>query len=152
MVKIRRAQLSDIQDIYEIETLTSATAWSKDAIERDVKNADVKNLVFVSTSDDKVIGYIDIRLCLDESELNNIAVIKEYRQMGIGKQLLKEAMHEIAKKGIKKIYLEVRKSNNCAISLYEGHGFQIYGERKSYYQDNGEDAVLMKKDLLGNNR
>ena len=39
--------------------------------------------------------------------------------------------------------LEVRRSNYAAIHLYEREGFQAAGMRRRYYQDNGEDALVM---------
>ena len=48
-------------------------------------------------------------------------------------------------KGVEKVFLEVRKSNSNAIALYEKFGFSVYAERKNYYTDNGEDALLMQK-------
>ena len=41
--------------------------------------------------------------------------------------------------------LEVRKSNIAAQGLYKKYGFDIIGERKRYYSDNGEDAWIMTK-------
>jgi ribosomal-protein-alanine N-acetyltransferase len=39
--------------------------------------------------------------------------------------------------------LEVRRSNAVAIHLYEREGFRAAGTRRRYYQDNGEDALVM---------
>lgn len=44
--------------------------------------------------------------------------------------------------------LEVRVSNGAAIALYDQLGFKQVGRRKQYYPD-GEDAILMNKDLPG---
>ena len=44
---------------------------------------------------------------------------------------------------VKFLTLEVRESNSKAISLYEKFGFKSLGKRKNYYQDNGEDALIM---------
>ena len=37
----------------------------------------------------------------------------------------------------------MRESNTGAIALYERYGFRAAGRRRRYYQDNGEDAVIM---------
>ena len=43
--------------------------------------------------------------------------------------------------------LEVRASNDAAVHLYEKFGFSVRGVRRRYYEDTGEDAVVMTKAL-----
>ena len=56
-------------------------------------------------------------------------------------------MFELSKySGIERCTLEVRKSNKAAISLYEGLGFKMAGERKNFYDNPTENAIIMWKD------
>ena len=46
--------------------------------------------------------------------------------------------------------LEVRPSNVAARGLYDSYEFIKVNIRKGYYNDNGEDAIVMCKALGGN--
>lgn len=84
---------------------------------------------------------------LDEAHITNLAVDSQYRQMGIGSALLSALIEYSVQVDIKRMTLEVRDHNVNAIKLYEKFGFISYGRRKGYYQDSGEDAVIMWKEL-----
>ena len=82
---------------------------------------------------------------LNEGHITNVAVHPEFRHQGIGDQLVSELLSLCEKENIDLVTLEVRKSNQNAIKLYEKHGFVAEGIRKAYYQDNKEDAIIMWK-------
>jgi ribosomal-protein-alanine N-acetyltransferase len=90
---------------------------------------------------ERVVGYLICSRYADVWHLMNIAVDPALRRRGIGSALL-EQMFERA--GAEESYtLEVRPSNAVAIALYERFGFRAAGTRRRYYQDTGEDAVIM---------
>lgn len=98
---------------------------------------------------DAPTGFALSRLILDEAELLLIAVRPAYRGEGIGKELLEQVCRTAAIKGAKRLHLEVRDGNSAA-SLYEAHGFERIGRRKSYYSGgNGErfDAITLSLQL-----
>ncbi len=72
----------------------------------------------------------------------NIAVDPDHRRQGLATALLSELVHRVGD-GTARITLEVRESNQGAIDLYERFGFLAAGMRRRYYQDNGEDALIM---------
>jgi ribosomal-protein-alanine N-acetyltransferase len=72
----------------------------------------------------------------------NVAVDPEHRREGVATALIKRLLDEI--EGIDKVMLEVRGSNEPAIEMYQGFGFDAVGYRRRYYQDNGEDALVME--------
>jgi ribosomal-protein-alanine N-acetyltransferase len=45
-------------------------------------------------------------------------------------------------------FLEVRESNEAAVALYKGYGFQPIGRRRNYYDHPREDAIVMRKTPL----
>jgi ribosomal-protein-alanine N-acetyltransferase len=91
--------------------------------------------------DGRIVGYLICSRYEDAWNLMNISVDPEYRLAGIGSRLLGTLLEQ---KGEEAQYtLEVRQSNEAAIALYERHGFWAVGRRLRYYQDNGEDAVIM---------
>lgn len=94
-----------------------------------------------------VAGYLALMCILDESDLVSIAVHKDYREMGIAREML-DIAYQIAKdRGVSKIHLEVRESNAPAISLYESEGFIKDGIRKQFYDRPKEDALLYTREL-----
>jgi len=95
----------------------------------------------------KIAGYI-ATMDIDEvtSKIIAFAVRKEFRRMGIGKMLLRNAIDRIVGRGKRKIMLEVRVSNIPAQQLYKKFGFVIADVLPSYYSD-GEDAYLMVRTI-----
>ena len=89
----------------------------------------------------RVVGYLICSRYADVWHLMNIAVDPPMRRRGIATGLLEEM---IARAGDDASYtLEVRPSNGTAIALYERFGFRSAGTRRRYYQDTGEDALIM---------
>jgi ribosomal-protein-alanine N-acetyltransferase len=71
----------------------------------------------------------------------NVAVAPEARRLGIARALMDELLGRLPPKA--QITLEVRRSNEPALAMYETLGFRAAGVRPRYYQDNGEDALIM---------
>jgi ribosomal-protein-alanine N-acetyltransferase len=97
----------------------------------------------------EVVGVIVIWLIQDEAHIATLAVDPYYRGKGIGRKLVAEAMSEAVRQGANTATLEVRASNETARALYRDFGFQVAGRRLRYYQDNGEDAIIMTVNNLG---
>ena len=143
-VVITETALEHVDDIVIIEKLSFTTPWSKNAFIHEIK--DNKFAIYISALvNNKVVGYAGMWQIFDEGHITNIAVHPEFRENGIGSRLLKKLIEISREKGIKKITLEVRKSNTAAKNLYYKYGFKEEGIRKSYYSDNGEDAIIMWK-------
>ena len=133
---IRKAELSDLNAIYEILSKTD-DPWTVGVVESELKSESSKAFVYLG-DEGQVQGFVDIKILYDEADLMHIAVSQELRGQGIGAKLLAQAIE--ASEG-KAIALEVRQSNFKAINLYEKYDFLREGTRKNYYH--GEDAVLM---------
>jgi ribosomal-protein-alanine N-acetyltransferase len=84
-------------------------------------------------------------LIIDEGHITNIAVHPEYRGIGIASSILKEMLSICESNNAIGLTLEVRLSNTIAQNLYKKFGFKEEGIRIKYYENNGEDAVLMWK-------
>ena len=81
---------------------------------------------------------------MNEGDITNVAVDERSRRRGIGRALVHELIHRAADRGISKIFLEVRDSNESAIQLYQEAGFVQVGLRKHYYSSPTEDARIMR--------
>lgn len=100
---------------------------------------------FVAKDNGKCIGYDGFWNVSGEGDITNVAVLPEYRKNGIGSMLISEMIKTAVTLKLELLTLEVRKSNIAAQGLYKKYGFDIIGERKRYYSDNGEDAWIMTK-------
>jgi len=95
----------------------------------------------------KVLGFAAIQRQIDEAELWNIAVDPEHQHQGVGKALLEEARQRLLQSGAKRVFLEVRPSNQSALALYYSVGFGLYSQRKEYYRNPSEDAYVLCLEL-----
>lgn len=143
---IRRMTMADVDGVAEVEAATFPTPWSRDAFISEMKNIAARYLV--AEKDDRIIGYAGAWIILDESHITNIAVLKDERGQGIGRALTHGLMQYLSNLGAAYATLEVRKSNEVAQSLYVSLGFIKLGVRKRYYEDNGEDALIMVCDHM----
>ena len=90
-----------------------------------------------------IAGYIGLYGSYDEGDITNVAVAEAFRGNGIGTLLVKSMKEMAVRRGIRRIYLEVRDSNETARRVYEKAGFSVCGRRKKFYRQPEEDAVLM---------
>lgn len=142
-VKIRKMSKDDVDQVMKIEELSYPNHhWSKDSFYNELNN----KLAFyycAADAEDNVIAYIGYWQILEEAHVTTLAVHPDYRNHQIAHILIKAMIDDCYKKLIKYITLEVRESNIAAIALYEKFGFSSIGKRKNYYQDNGENALIM---------
>ena len=136
------------QQIYDIEYSTFSDSYSLKSIQ-DCACTALYTTSMVALSEGRVIGYIIATDVAGEAEIQRIAIDRSCRKCGYGKLLLEQYISNCIRDGIFLIHLEVRKSNEPAIALYEKTGFRQVGLRKGYYPDNGEDAVLYTLTLTG---
>jgi ribosomal-protein-alanine N-acetyltransferase len=133
-------ELSDIPAVCEIEKQTGVCVWGVEGYREALSNEYV-GLVYEKCG--LVVGFIVAKFALEEVEILNLAVAPEWQRCGVGSQLV-EACKELAKsKGVREIWLDVRKSNLKARSFYEKHGFSVVFERRRFYRNPDEDAVVM---------
>jgi ribosomal-protein-alanine N-acetyltransferase len=145
-VAIRKMDIQDLEDVFSIETSASLTPWSKNMFVEEMRNRFAYCFVLKIEDGSKqpVIGFICFRNIKEESELLNISVRPNYRQLGIGKKLMQFYIDFSNRRGIRTFYLEVNASNQSAIHLYRLFSYQSSGVRKKFYQGKF-DALLMMK-------
>ena len=90
-----------------------------------------------------VVAYVLGRLIAPEAEIYRVAVRMDKRRRGIGYRLLDYAVKSERGHGLESVFLEVRASNVPARNLYRSYGFSEIGERKNYYRDPTENAIIM---------
>ena len=145
-MKIREMQIDDLDQVVEIENACFAVPWTETGFFSFLIREDA--LFLVAEEKGTILGFCGVLMVLDEGDITNVAVNPEHRRSGIGSQLVEGLIRETEARGVKTLHLEVRQSNNAAISLYRSHGFEDNGVRKGYYESPTEDALLMKRVCL----
>jgi ribosomal-protein-alanine N-acetyltransferase len=95
-----------------------------------------------------VRAYAGAWIIFDEAHITNVAVEKALRGQGLGRAIMAALIQYAANMGAAYMTLEVRRSNTVAQALYNSMGFVELAVRKRYYEDNGEDALLLVCDTL----
>lgn len=95
---------------------------------------------------DLSLGYLEYSLIYDRMEIDNIEVLEEHRNKGIGSKLMAHLISIAISYHVVNITLEVRVSNEVARNLYKKYGFREVALRKFYYGD--EDGILMEKQIM----
>lgn len=131
--------------VADIEKAIFSDPWTEDSL-RGMTDSEYYTIICAMDAD-SICGYIIASSVAGESEILRIAVSPEHRRRGIGAALLDRFIKERALAGDSEFFLEVRASNEPAISLYASHGFEICGTRKNYYKSPTEDATLMRLTL-----
>lgn len=144
-VKIRNIEPKDIISVAEIEKECFSKPWSVKMIEEKLGND--TSVFIVAEYDSKIIGYIGASAICGECYIDNIAVTANFRRMGLAKLILSKCIIQAKIQNCELITLEVRKSNQKAINLYQMEQFESVGERKAYYNNPTENALIMTKYL-----
>jgi ribosomal-protein-alanine N-acetyltransferase len=133
---------ADVPEVHRIERLSYSVPWSELTFRGLLQRSDADLLVI--ELDGQLTGYAVFWQVLDQGELGNVAVDPQWRRHGLARQLIAAVMERAAARGVRELFLEVRPSNVGARLLYESFGFERVGQRKNYYQEPVEDAVVMR--------
>jgi [ribosomal protein S18]-alanine N-acetyltransferase len=143
-VKIRRLVYPDLPQVMAIERRVFPTPWSLAmfVLERSKQSGICLAAVFDVQPGRRLAGYLICSRYEHVWHVMNVAVDTTYQRLGVASALLAELYVQVGDDDAR-LTLEVRRSNYAAIHLYEREGFRAAGVRRRYYQDNGEDALVM---------
>jgi [SSU ribosomal protein S18P]-alanine acetyltransferase (EC 2.3.1.128) len=153
-VEIRTARFEDLEQIIEINRRSLPENYSYDYFVYHLRDfGDLFLVASIKENDkEKIVGYVMNRIEIGLSNFGfsltkkghviSIAVLEEYRRLGIGFSLMKHTIERFKKYNISEVYLEVRVTNYPAINLYKKLNFEIVKVTPNYYSD-GEDAYIM---------
>lgn len=141
---IRRASLTDVRSLCEIEKQSFPSPWSLWCFLAEYANSKSTILVAGPPRPEpwQVWGYVVFWVVAGEMHLLNLAIHLAHRRRGIARALLTAALAQGRGHNVSVVWLEVRPSNAAALALYRSFGFQEVGRRARYYNDNGEDALI----------
>ena len=147
MIELRRLAPRDLDAIDEIERVSYPTPWSRSMFAGELsKPSSICLGAFDGDADGVLVGYAIVSRYVDAWHVMNIAVAPSWRRRGIAVALLDRLFEATASDSRRGYTLEVRVSNEAAITLYERMGFHRRGIRRGYYTDNREDALIMWRD------
>jgi [ribosomal protein S18]-alanine N-acetyltransferase len=143
-IEIRRLVYPDLPQVIAIERRAFPTAWSLAMFVLELSKASGICLAAVLSSDRgrRLAGYLICSRYETVWHVMNVAVDIDRQRRGVASALLAELYARVDDERAR-YTLEVRRSNHTAVHLYEREGFRIAGLRRRYYQDNGEDALVM---------
>ena len=142
MIEIKRIQRqTDLaQAIYAVmAAVYPVSPWTLEQIQADL--AQDQTWYVLAYDGAEVIGFLAVQENLFEAEVLQIAVLPSYQGQGIASALFAQLPAD------KEIFLEVRKSNQRAQAFYKKEKMVIIAERKAYYHDPVEDAIIMKREV-----
>ena len=133
----------DVEEVFNIEKLIHPQHhWSKDSFFNEIAN-NLARYFCVKDTNNKILAFIGFWVILEEAHITTLGTHPDFRNNQLAQTLLIQCIKTCYKEMVKYITLEVRESNVPAINLYEKFGFSSIGMRKNYYQDNGENAIIM---------
>ncbi len=151
----------EIDAVLAVEHASFSNPWTRDMYLAELENEGV-SFVFVARvavdpagagdPGDKVVGFVAFWRIFDELHLNNLAVVPEMRRQGMATALLERVLSEGERLGATRTTLEVRRSNDVALRLYERFGFSVAGVRRGYYTHPEEDALILWREEGGSRR
>ena len=143
-VEIRSLTLGDLNAIEHIEQRAYPTPWSRSMFASEL--AKPTSICLGAFEGEQLVGYIVNSRYVDAWHVMNVAVDPDHQRRGIATALI-ERLIEVTEDDERRGYtLEVRVSNEDAISLYRKLGFEPRGIRRGYYTDNREDSLIMWRD------
>jgi ribosomal-protein-alanine N-acetyltransferase len=137
-----------IDAVMRIEEASFTNPWTRQMYLAELGNKEVSFLYLARDGRGVPVGFCSIWRVLDELHINNLAVDPPCRRAGVASALLGRVLAEGGALGARRATLEVRRSNDAALKLYERFGFAVTGIRHAYYSHPVEDAlVLWREDL-----
>jgi ribosomal-protein-alanine N-acetyltransferase len=145
MIDIVPATLADLDAIDAIERSSFPQPWPRETFAGELGREWAR--VDLVRRDGRVIGFCNYWLVTTELHILAIATHPDERGRGIATLLLRHVLDTAIAAGCALATLEVRRTNTAAIALYERAGFKTVHVRARYYQDDGEDALVMLRGL-----
>lgn len=145
VTEVREMSMEDGAAVAEMEHQLFADAWSEKSVLETLGQENTICLTALKAG--RTAGYLLAYTAADEAEIARIAVTEELQRQGVARALLQRLENVCKEKGLTRILLDVRESNEAARALYESAGFREDGIRQRFYEDPQEDAILMSRKI-----
>jgi ribosomal-protein-alanine N-acetyltransferase len=154
-LELRRMRVDDLDEVMEIERAAFKHPWSTELFRRELDHDWSTVLLAIEPltsapggkDSERIVGFLIYWLVHDEVHVLNVAVDPRHRRRGIARMLLADTERRAHEAHASLLTLEVRRSNTAALDLYKEFDYRAVGVRPNYYVDEGEDAIVMIKEL-----
>lgn len=143
-LKINKMCIDDLNQIKNNLLSDFDNFWSFDIFKEELQCSS-SFFIVAKKQNDEIVGFAGFKAIIDEADIMNIVVNKNYRNQGIGTFLLNNLISYAQKLKLCTITLEVNEKNLPAISLYKKFNFEKLGIRKNYYNGTDNGIVMSKK-------
>ena len=133
----------DLDAVAALEVASFTNPWTREMLARELTQSDVARVYVLRAPGHRVAAFCACWLIFDELHINTLAVEASLRRQGLARRLLAHVLEEAAAAGIQRATLEVRRSNEAALRLYERLGFTVAAVRPRYYSHPEEDALVL---------
>jgi tRNA threonylcarbamoyl adenosine modification protein TsaD/ribosomal-protein-alanine acetyltransferase len=140
--RLRTMESRDVPEVLAIERASFPRPWTEAMYVDELGRGDTREWVVVDSTWG-LLGFAGLAQNVTDGHILDLAVRPDARGLGVGRAMLSELVERAAARGITRLTLEVRPTNREALALYHRAGFEAVGERPGYYDDTGEDAVIM---------
>jgi ribosomal-protein-alanine N-acetyltransferase len=132
----------DMSEVYEIEQESFECPWNEDDFIRHLR---LRNCIgMVADWEERVAGFMVYELHRRRLHLLNLAVARDFRRRGVGRQLVAKCVGKLAYDRRDRIHLEVRETNVVAQQFFRAMNFRAVGVLRDFYRDIGEDAYTFR--------
>lgn len=146
---IRRMLPTDLSAVVALEQACGLSSWGVAGYVSELIHPSA--ILLTAVCREQIAGYFSGRVMADEFELFSIAIAPIFRRQGIGQALLNAGLSAIRLRGIDRCILEVRAANSAAQQLYNKGGFKPIGQRRNYFHQPDDDAILMARSAILSN-
>jgi [ribosomal protein S18]-alanine N-acetyltransferase len=140
-ITLKKIDKTLLPQVLKLDRICFNGLWTEEGYQREIDSPNSELIAI--TIDNHLIGYGCFWAIVDEAHVTIIGIHPDYQRQGLGKMILLVLLDRACQREMRHATLEVRISNRSAISLYEKFQFKVAGQRKKYYADTGEDALIL---------
>ncbi|MDY6784296.1 MAG: ribosomal protein S18-alanine N-acetyltransferase [Cyanobacteriota bacterium] len=144
-LRLQPLEAEQLEAVVALDRLCLGGLWTLQGYQRELEspNSELLCLTTQTGQGEAILGVGCFWAILEEAHITLLLVRPEFQGRGLGQALLLALLKNAVGRQLERATLEVRVSNEAALSLYRKFGFQVAGKRKGYYQESGEDALIL---------
>lgn len=152
-LQLKPLSSNQLEQAVALDQLCFGGLWTLEGYQREIANPNSTLLILTipnaeSFDQEQIIGLGCYWAILEEAHITMLAVHPDFQGQGLGKLLIYHLLESAYQRQLERATLEVKATNEVALGLYTKFGFKIAGRRKGYYQDTGEDALILWRNDL----
>ncbi len=147
-IAFREVNLDDLNSLLDLDQRCLGGMWAVKSYQQEIENSCSHWLVLTVAEKDQIIGAGAFWAVLEEAHITLLMIDPDFQGQGFGFLLLQNLLRKAVILQLERATLEVNVNNHKAIALYQKAGFQVAGRRKGYYQETGEDALILWQNHL----